>query len=196
MTYTLSMSTLMFGAALAIAPLSFADAPRQGGFSQTFTDSTAGPTTEQREVSGLLKEISAGARQASVHADQLKSFVRRPYGYSWKIHASELNFARDKINAKGKALERLKELRSEAQPWQQLAIDRVQPLLASLAENTSTAIELLNEDRRNVGTPEYSDAISNMYVYADDVREMIAVKLDYAASREALNEFEATPANR
>ena len=196
MRYTNCKRTIMLGAVLAIAPLGFADTPRQGGFAQAFDESFAAPSTKaQEEVSNLLKEISVAAFQTSVHAGRLQSFVRNHDKFSRETHSSELNLARDKINSKGKALERLKELRSEALPWQQLAMDRVQPLLAKVATNATEAIEYLNKDWRLLHPPEYKEAISNMYIYADEVRDMIAVKLDYAEARANLNELEAKLSN-
>lgn len=189
-----SKSILFFGAVLGFAPLALASVPHQTDLVQSFDSSFAAPSNKQQEeVSRLLKEISAAAFQTSVHAGRLESFVRHPTLYRWQTHASELTHAKELINSKGKALERLKELRSEALPWQQRAIDRIHPLLASLAEETTKAIQHLNENRNWLHSPDYKEMLANMYIHADEVRDYIAVKLDYAEAKSKLAEVEAEP---
>ncbi|MBV9034698.1 MAG: hypothetical protein JO182_09420, partial [Acidobacteriaceae bacterium] len=104
-------SILFLGAVLSLAPLALANTPDQSNSLQTFDSSFAAPTNQQQqEVSQLLKDISAAAFKTSVHAGRLESFVRHSNQYSWQTHAWELTQAKDLINSKGKALERLKEL--------------------------------------------------------------------------------------
>ena len=185
-------STLFLGAVLSLAPLALANTPHQSNSLQTFDSSFAAPTNQQQqEISQLLKDISAAAFKTSVHAGRLESFVRHPNRHSWQTHAWELTQAKDLINSKGKALERLKELRSTALPWQQRAIDRIQPLLASLADETTKAIQHINQNRQWLFSPDYKEAIANMYVQADEVRDYIAVKLDHAEALAKLHEIEA-----
>lgn len=194
-------STLFFGALLGLSPLglalALADTPNQNSSLQTFDSSFAAPTNaQQEEVSQLLKDISVAAYQTSVHAGRLESFVRFPNLYSWQTHASELTHIKDLVNSKGQTLERLKELRGQALPWQQRAVDRIQPLLASLADETKNAIQHINENRRWLFSPTYKEMVSNMYVQADEVRDYIAVKLDYAEAKEKLREVEDEAASK
>jgi hypothetical protein len=187
-----SKSSLFLTALLSLAPAALASVPRQYEPVQTFDSLFAAPSNaQQQEVSQLLKDISAAAFQTSVHAGRLESFTRIPNSHSWQAHSSELTHIKDLVNSKGKTLERLKKLRDQALPWQQRAIDRIQPLLASLADETTKAIQHINESRRWLFSPDYKEMVSNMYIQADEVRDYIAVKLDYAEARARLAEVEA-----
>ena len=189
-----SRSILFLSAVLGLAPIALASVSHQSESLQTFDSSFAAPTKrQQEEVSRLLKDISAAAFQTTVHAGRLESFVRMPGLYKWQTHASELNHAKELINSKGRTLERPKELRSEVLPWQQRAIGRIHPLLATLAEETNKAIQHTSENCNWLHAPAYKQAISNIYIHADEVRDSVAVKLDYAEAKAKLDEVEAEP---
>jgi hypothetical protein len=55
------------------------------------------------------------------------------------------------------------------------------------------AIEHINENRRWLHPPDYKEEVANMYIHADEVRDYIAVKLDYAEAKAKLNEVEVDP---
>jgi hyperosmotically inducible protein len=61
-----------------------------------------------------------------------------------------------------------------------------------LARHTTDAIEHLNNDRGTLASPEYRDAVGNMYAYAGHARTVVAVNLDYAEARERLNRLDAS----
>ena len=92
----------------------------------------------------------------------------------------------------GADLRKLQELRPSALPWQQAVIDRVEPVLTGLAGHATEAIERLNQDRGRLHSQEYRDAVGNLYAYAGQARNLIAVNLDYAQAREKLNRLDAT----
>ena len=150
-------------------------------------------TPAQKEVEKLFKQISANAAIASKHADKLDSFTRVGSRLAYATHAAELIAARDAVNAMGADFRQLQELRPSALPWQQSVIDRMQPVLAGLAGHATYAIERLNGDRGKL-SPEYKDAIGNLYAYADQTRTLVSVNLDYAQAREKLNRLDASPA--
>lgn len=175
---------LMAGSATA---QSTASEPTQA-YDEVFTSPT---NAQQREASQILKEIGVAAFQACVHAGRLESYTRQPHLVGWQSHSNELMHIRDLVNSKGKALERLKELRADALPWQQRSIDHIYPVLKSLAGETTEAIKHLNENRNYLFAPTYKEAIGNIYIHADELRDMIALKLDYAEAHARLAELEA-----
>ncbi|HEY7336007.1 MAG TPA: BON domain-containing protein [Bryobacteraceae bacterium] len=149
-------------------------------------------TPAQKEVDRLFKQIASNAAVASRHADTLESFTRTGQRLQYESHAAELNGAKQAINAMGSDLRRLQELRSSALPWQQALIDRLEPTLAMTAGQATEAMERLNVDRRNMQSPEYRDAVLNLYATAGQARELISVNLDYAQAREKLNRLDAS----
>ena len=151
-------------------------------------------TPAQKEVERLFKQISANAAIASKHADKLGSFTSVGSRLAHATHAAELMAAREAVNTIGADFGRLQELRPAALPWQQSVIDRMQPVLVGLAGHTTDAIERLNADRGKLCSPEYRDAIGNLYAYADQTRDLVSVNLNYAQAREKLNRLDASPA--
>jgi hyperosmotically inducible protein len=147
-------------------------------------------TPPQKEVEKLLKQISFNLGIAGRHADVLNSLTRGPRLQS-ESRAHELNGAKASINAIGADFGRLKELRADALPWQQQVIDRMEPALTGMAGNATEAIERLNQDPRGFPSTEYKKAVANLYAYAGEARNLIAVNVDYAQARERLNRSES-----
>lgn len=87
----------------------------------------------------LLKQISANAAIASKHGDKLDSFTRVGSRLSYATHASELMGAKEAIKAMGADFRQLQELRPVALPWQQAAIDRMEPVLVGLRFEDASA---------------------------------------------------------
>lgn len=178
------MATQLFGAASA---QTLRIESSSGAFEQA-----APATPAQKEVEMLFKQISFNAAVTSRHAEALESFTRGAPKLQFESHAAELTGAKEAINAMGSDFRRLQELRPSALPWQQVVIDRMEPVLAGLAGHATEAIERLNTDRRGLPSTEYRDALGNLYEYAGQARNLIAVNLDYAQAREKLNRLDAS----
>lgn len=195
---TLTKNTVRYGAGLFfLSTLAFAGPSAQPDenrkdANQAYDEVFTPPgNAQQREVSAILKDISVASFAACVHAGRLESYTRQPGLHNWQIHAQELSDIRDLVNSKGKALERLKELRASALPWQQRSIDHIHPILKNLAEETTGAIQHINENRQYLFAPQYRETVGNIYVHADELRDMIALKLDFAEAHAKLVELEA-----
>jgi osmotically-inducible protein OsmY len=150
-------------------------------------------TPAQKEVDRLLKQISANAAIAARHADTLDSFARAGSRLSYTTHAAELTGAKTAINAMGADFRQLQEVRLSALPWQQLVIDRMEPVLVGLASHATDAIERLNAERGKLASQAYRDAVGNLHAYAEQARMQVSVNLDYAQAREKLNRLDASP---
>ena len=143
------MATQLIG-----APASAAVRNSSGSFEQAMP-----VTPAHKEVERLLKQIASNAAVASKHADKLDSFTRVRSRLSYESHAAKLIAAKEAINAMGADFQQLQELRPSALPWQQLLSDRMAPVLVGLAGHATEAIERLNEDRRQLPSQEYRDAV-------------------------------------
>lgn len=191
MTSTTRRTIGFLGAALMATQLIGAvntQALRGEGSSSAFEQ--AKPTTPaQQEVEKLLKQVFSNAAITSRHAEALESFTRGPK-LQFETHAQELTRAKQAINAMGADFRQLQDLRPSALPWQQLVIDRMEPVLVGMAGHATEAIERLNEDRRGLPSEEYKDAVRNLHAYAGEARNLIAVNLDYAQAREKLNRLD------
>lgn len=148
------------------------------------------PAAAQNEATTLLKQVASQAYATAQHAETLQSFHLGKQ-VSFHSHAYELNRAKIAINSMGRDLNKLQELRAEALPWQQAVIDQLDPMLTSLAANTTDAIEHLNENRDRLHLQEYRDAVGNMSAYADQARDLISVHVDYANALTRLEQLES-----
>lgn len=148
-------------------------------------------TPVQKEIQRLFKQISADAAIVGKHGNKLESFARVGSRLQYQTHAADLMSARGAINAIGSNFRQLQDLRPGALPWQQSVIDRMEPVLVSLAGHATQAIEQLNEDRSQPTSAEYRDAVGNLNTYANQVRNLISVNLDYAQAREKLDRLDA-----
>ena len=150
-------------------------------------------TPAQKDAEKLFRQIAYQAVAVARHGSTLESFARGGQRMMYETHAAELMGAKEAINAMGADFRQLQELRPSILAWQQMMIDRLQPALAGLAGNATEAIEQLNQDRGKFLPPEYRDAVSNLFTYAGQVRELVSVNLDYAEAREKLNRLDAEP---
>ncbi len=188
MKNNLKKSIAFLGIAAMAAPLIGAVKPNTANAlnSSAAVRQMTASTRAQEEATILLKQVAADARTTAEHAAKLEAFARGRQ-VSFHAHGYELNRARIAINAMGTTLSRLQALRSETLPWQQLLIDRLQPMLAGLAGHATEAIQSFSADRGRLHSQEYRDAIGSMSDYADQVRNVISANIDYAKASERLN---------
>jgi hyperosmotically inducible periplasmic protein len=193
MTNRIRKTLSFLGAALMATQLigaTTADSARVSQSSAAFEQAMPA-TPAQKEVEKLLKQISSSAVTLGNHSDRLESYTRGSR-LNYETHAGELTRVKETINSMGSDFWRLQELRPSALPWQQLVIDRLEPVLVGLAGHATNAIEQLNEDRNKLPSQEYRDSIISLDARARQVRNIIVVHLDYADSREKLNRLDAS----
>lgn len=162
-------------------------------YSMAVSGEASASTAAQKEATRLLKQVASRAGATVKHAETLQSFQLAKQ-VSFQSHAYELERAKGAINSMGRDLGKLQALRGEALPWQQVVIDQLDPMLTSLAANTTDAIEHLNENRDRLHLPEYRDAVENMSAYADQTRDLISVHVDYANALTKLERLNAESA--
>ena len=187
--------TIGFLGGTLLAAQLFAAAPAKANFqgSSGSFEQAVPVTPSQKEIERLLKQISAHATVAAKHADTLNAWVRLDSRLAYATHAAELMGAKTAINAMGADFRQLQQLRASALPWQQLVIDRMDPVLVGLASHATNAIEALNSERGALTSPAYREALGNLQAYTAQARTLVSVNLDYAQAREKLNRLDASP---
>jgi hypothetical protein len=111
--------------------------------------------TDSRAITDLLKEDDA---------ETLESYTRSKVG--WQSHANRVNQIREHANELIDNFNKLNSMRGEASPWQQEAIDHVNPLLQEMSKHLTATINHLNENQSKLQMPPFPD-------YAKANREMM-----------------------
>ena len=145
----------------------------------------------QRQVADRLGEFKITASQLYRQADLLNS--HRNSALSWQTHASQLLALKDHVNELGRSLSELEELKPQASDSQKLAMEHARPHLVAIAQSTTRAIELLNENRGSIRFPEYLDATSDVYDHADTLHTKLDAILDFESSKTRLDALELQP---
>ena len=94
---------------------------------------------------------------------------------------------KEHINNTGRLLAKLKHAEASGAPWQQTAIQRIEPLLKELAANTEATIIYLNENRSKIHFPEFRDYVKANFELAADLEALIRDFVNYG---EAKDKFE------
>jgi hypothetical protein len=135
------------------------------------------------EASKLLKEVQYRATALNREAESLDSYARG--GLSKASHSVQLTLVKDHINAIGTSLKMLQEMRDQAAPWQQAAIDSVVPAAADVAAHTEAAILHLN-GFSPLWHPDYTAHLRAISDRSTRVKDSIDVHLAMASTSDKL----------
>ena len=140
----------------------------------------------ETEASDLLKQIKSLSGTLRTDANTLESYKWQTQ-LKWQTHANELNKTREHINAIGKRLARLQAIKSETASWQQRAIDEIVPVAANVAAHTESAIQHLNENRRYLYAPVYTDHLTSISERSGELKDSVDVFLEFGATSDKLD---------
>jgi hypothetical protein len=164
-TFSLPLAGLVLASSLMgspAEPIKHQDTP---------TDSTHNLLVET-QVSDRLRQIQSRAAELRLEAELLQAYSRGS-GLSWETHAAKLSLVRDHINAIGRHLQYLQSVQGSSSPLQQAAINRMMPSAVAIADKTTAAIGLLNENRMQVSMPAYADHVQVLYEQADRLKNSV-----------------------
>jgi hypothetical protein len=117
------------------------------GFVVTPSSLKAADAPDSEQVSKLLSEAKTLAFQLKEDAATMESFTRM--NVSWESHAVAINQMKDHINAMGRLVAKLNEVKNTASPRLKTAIDRIDPFLEELGGYTSAVIEHINQQPKH-----------------------------------------------
>ncbi|HXE65202.1 MAG TPA: hypothetical protein VN519_16780 [Bryobacteraceae bacterium] len=138
---------------------------------------------DSEQVSKLLSDTRTMAFQLKEDAAAMEAFTRM--NVSWQSHAAAINQIRDHVNALSRQVAKLKEARGGAAPWQQTAIDRINPFLDELGGYTAAVIEHINSDPKHT-LADYKDYLEANADYSSDLAAMIGDFVDYGRTKQRL----------
>jgi hypothetical protein len=144
---------------------------------------------DSEEISALLTQAKSHVVQMEDDAAVLDSFARSKL--SWKSHANKLNQIREHINSLGQVNKQLTEKRTEGSPWQQKAIDQIDPLLHEMASTLTGTINHLNQQPSRIHMREYREYAHSNHELASKTARMIRDFVDYDEAKAEAEALEA-----
>jgi hypothetical protein len=169
----LKLRYLVVVLAMAV-PASLMAAPRSVNYGTSHQPMKA---AAYQEASQLLSQIRARARDIQTSIGSL-DLIARSADTDWKMECEALNDVREHVNAMGKDLTRLEDIRSRAEAWQQVEIDRILPLAKQLASNTENAIRAFNANETHVWSTEVPRDFATIRKEAGQIRSSVARALE------------------
>lgn len=137
--------------------------------------------TDSEQVLKLLSAAKAEALVLQKDAAELNTFAQS--GVSWQGYSDQLAQIKTHVNNVASIVEELNDLRIVASPWQQVAIDRVNPLLKELARNTELTITKLNSHPSRVHMTPYKEYVAAHSDLATDLASMIGDFVEYGKTK-------------
>lgn len=148
----------------------------------------AAQNPDSARINDLLQQAKEHAAQANLNAEKLDGYTRSRL--SWQSHAAELNRMTENINELGKDVAALAAARDEGSPWQQEAIDDIDPLLRSMADHLGSMITHLADHQNQVHLQPYKDYAKANYELSDKLLRMIRDYVDYSQAKAKSAELE------
>ena len=139
---------------------------------------------DSEQVSKLLSEAKTMAFQLKEDAETMEGYTRSDA--TWESHAAAITQVKERVNALGRQVTKLKDARNTASPWQKAAIDRINPFMDELAGYTEAIIENVNKHPNLLTTPEYKDYLEANADYAGDLAAMIGDFVNYGRTKQRL----------
>ncbi len=143
---------------------------------------------DSKQVAELFQKAKAEAAQIRRDSHDLIAYHRSRL--SWQSHAVQLGQIKEHVNEVGELEQQLRDARESGSPWQQEAIDRINPLLQELADNLTSTINHLNEHRNGLFASPYPEYVRANADLADKLDAMIADFVDYGKTKEAFQELQ------
>lgn len=148
----------------------------------------AAQTTTPSHVDQLLTEAEHFANRAADDSEELETYTRTKAG--WETHAQQLERIREHVNHLGEIVQQLNEVRSEALPWQQTAIDRINPLMHEMAMQLTTTIEHLTQNQSRVHMKPYQDYARATYTVNSRAAKVISDIVEYGQAKAKADSLE------
>lgn len=155
----------------------------------------AGPSyaTAQNKDSAQISKLLNEARSYAVQTDndyaQLESFTNNTR-LKWQSHAIQIDSIRSHINNLGKVVKQMDDIKSQGSPWQQAAIERINPLLSLMAHDLTKTIEYGNEHPNRIQTMPYKDYVRSGAELASHTSRLVSDLVAYGKAESRAQRLE------
>jgi hypothetical protein len=145
-------------------------------------------TTDSSAITDLLKEARAHAALAERDSETLESYTRS--NVSWQAHANRLTEIQGHANDLINDFNQLKSMRDQGTPWQQEAIDRINPLLHNMGDHLTATIQHFNTNQRGLRMPAFREYVTANRELMSKTSKLIAGFVDYDEAMAKANALE------
>lgn len=143
---------------------------------------------DSEHVSKLLANAKTQAISAADDAELLQSYTRSQL--SLTSHSAQIERIRGHVNELGRTVNDLKAARAEASPWQQLAIDRIDPLLQEMADTLTATIKHMNDNPGRIHMQPFRDYVAANYDLTNRAASVIRDFVEYGKVKARVQELE------
>ncbi len=148
----------------------------------------AAQNPDSKAISNLLDQVKSHAALASSDAAMLTGYTRS--AVAPESHGEQLNLIKKHVNNLLRDASAMKDMRHEGSPWQQEAIDRIEPLLPLMAAHLTATITHFNENRKAVRMKPYRDYVAANERMLADASKLISTFADYSEAKFKADELE------
>jgi hypothetical protein len=141
------------------------------------------------QIAQLLADAKTEAVELKSDSQDMEAFTKSKL--SWESYARKVELIREHVNSTGKLLAKLQDVAAAGSPWQQTAIQRIDPLLRELAANTEVTINHLNENKAKIHFAEFKDYVKANYELATDLEALIHDFVNYGEAKAKLERLGA-----
>jgi hypothetical protein len=139
--------------------------------------------------SSLLAEIRKETAELRPDAETLGTLARNPNS-SWQNHAYYLDRVKGHINAVGKLIAELQQIRYAVLPWQQQAITKVTAHAAQVVASTQAAIVYLRENQNRLFVSEYKNHLTTIANRSRDMKQALDKFHDFEKTQEKFQQLQ------
>lgn len=143
---------------------------------------------DSAHINKLLTDAEHFANQAARDSEELETYTRTKAG--WETHAAQLEVIRDHVNNLGKVVQQLNDAKDGGSPWQQTAIDRINPVMHEIAMQLTSTIQHLTQHQSQVHMKPYQDLARATYEVNSRAAKIISDYVDYGKATSTATSLE------
>jgi uncharacterized protein (DUF4415 family) len=147
----------------------------------------SGTPQDSSQVAQLFAQAKSHAVELRLDAEVMETFTRKQT--HWTTQSDQIYQIRQHTNDLAKVIQQLNEARDTASPWQQQAIDRLNPLLKDLVVSVTSMIHCVSDQVfSNIGAGVYRECVVNNYKISVQMAGLITDFVDYGRNKERFQE--------
>jgi hypothetical protein len=135
---------------------------------------------ESQELTQLLSYANDEARELASDAEETQMLILNDT--NWVAHALMLSKVKGHVDNMSLIIEKLKKLQKSGSELQEQAVEQMLPLVKELSDNTTAAINYLNQNKSRPTSESYKQYLNKNAEAARQLSSMISTLLDYQKS--------------